>query len=121
MWSFAKDPLTGDRIKDGRGGYVKTNTAEGLVRNQLLAHYQQAWQDPELGSRLHDRQRFQAAAAVMIEDETRRALERVVQAGRIAALDVKVVAPKAGRVDGLTKFVDVSSGTVVSSKIPVGR
>lgn len=120
-WAYKRDPITGDFIKDGRGGWVKTRTSENLVRNQLLAKYQRAWQDPELGSRLHDRERFQAAPAPLIEDEVRRSLGRVQEAGRIASLEVKASSPQAGRVSGSTRFVDVSTGSIVTSKIPVGR
>ena len=120
MWSYKRDPVTGDRIPDGRGGWVKTETAENLVRNQLLAHVGEAWQDGELGSRLHRRELFQKAPAQLIADEVRRALGRVEDAGRISSLEVKTEAPKAGRVNGYTKFVDQSSGQLVNLKIPSG-
>lgn len=119
-WAYAKDPITGDRIKNGKGGYVKTYTAENLVRNQLLAHLGACWHDDELGSLLHARERFRQNPAVLIKDEVKRALERVVNAGRIAQLEVDVKAGRSGRVDGTTRFMDTSAGQLVSSKIPVG-
>lgn len=119
-WSYAKDPVTGDRIKNGTGGFVKTYTAENLVRNQLLAHQGECWQDAELGSLLHDRERFRGNPAVLIKDEVKRTLERVVNAGRIANLEVDVKAGRTGRVDGTTRFLDTSAGQLVSTKLPVG-
>lgn len=119
-WAYARDPKTGDLIKDGRGGYVKTRTAENLVRNQLLARYGEVWQDPELGSRLHDREAFRANPQVLIPEEARRTLERVVRAGRITELEVTATAQRTGRVDVTTRFADTTSGHPVALKVPIG-
>lgn len=119
-WAFARDPKTGDRIPDGRGGFVKTRTAENLVRNQLLAHLGECWQDPELGSRLHDLEAFQPDPAELGADEARRALERVVAAGRIADLEVEAEEARPGRLAIATRFRDTSSGQPVATKIPTG-
>lgn len=118
-WAFARDPRTGDRIPDGRGGFVKTRTAENLVRNQLLAHYRACWQDGELGSRLHKLETFQTDPAALGGDEARRALERVEAAGRIADLDVEA-AESVGRLLVATRFRDTSSGQPVASKLMAG-
>lgn len=119
-WSFKRDPVTGDRIKDGSGGFVKTTTAENLVRNQLLGRLGEVWQDPELGSRLHDREAFRARPEVLVPNEAERALERVAAAGRIANLEVRAESQRTGRVNVATRFTDTSSGQLVATKVPVG-
>ena len=119
-WSYERDPVTGDLIPDGRGGWRKIETAANLVRNQMLARAGECWQDPELGSRLHDRERFKANAAVLVQDECRRVLARVEAVGRIANVEVVAAQTRSGRIDVNTRFVDLSSGQVVSLKLPVG-
>lgn len=119
-WAYERDPITGDRIPDGNGGWKKTRTAANLVRNQMLAHEGECWQDPNLGSRLHRRELFQRDPAPLVADELRRTLRRVEEAGRIANVQVTTTAPRAGRVDGATSFVDQSTGQTVDVKIPRG-
>jgi phage gp46-like protein len=119
-WSYARDPVTGDRIPDGNGGWTKTTTSENLVRNQLKGHFGKVWQDARLGSQLHDLKAFQRNPAVLAPADAKRALERVVDAGRISDLEVEAEAPRAGRVNLSTRYVDTTSGQVVTGKIPVG-
>lgn len=119
-WAFARDPITGDMIPDGNGGWKKTRTAENLVRNQLQARFGECWQDPALGSRLHDREAFRANPEGLVSSEAERTLERVADAGRIANIEVEAAYPRSGRVNVATRFVDTSSGQVVTLKVPVG-
>lgn len=117
-WSWKRDPVTGDLVKDGKGGFVKTFTAEGLARNQLLAHRDACWHDPELGSHLHDLERFIADPDGLASDDARLSLERVVAAGRID--NVQVVAEESvGRVTVATRFRDTSTNQVVTLKLPI--
>ena len=90
------------------------------MRNQLKGRLGEVWQDPELGSRLHDREAFRAAPVALVEAETERALQRVVSAGRIPNLEVDADSPRAGRVNVATRFTDTTSGQVVTTKVPVG-
>ncbi|MDQ3295067.1 MAG: hypothetical protein M3619_00595 [Myxococcota bacterium] len=120
-WAWKRDPITGDLIPDGKGGYVKTNTAEVLVQNQLLAHYGKAWQDPELGSMLHDLERFKTSPEVLVPEEARRALARVEAAGRISNIETDAELRGAGRVDVATRFRDTSSNQIVDTYVTPGR
>lgn len=118
MWAYARDPVTRDRIPDGKGGWVKTFTAENLVANQLLAHEGKCWQDSVLGSLLYKRELFQGKPAEATADELRRALGRVINVGRISNLEVETRSPIAGRVEGATRFIDQSTGQSVPYKLP---
>src|SRR5687767_7233653 len=104
-WSWKRNPVTGDLIPDGKGGYEKTQTAENLVRNQLLAHRDECWQDPELGSHLHDLERFIADPDGLAADDARLALERIEAAGRITNIEV-TAEETPGRVTVATRFRD---------------
>lgn len=111
---FKHNPITGDLIPDGKGGFVYTTTAETSVRNQLLAHYGDCWQDPELGSRLHDRVALQASPAQLARAEAERALERLEQAGRITGVEVRAEETP-GRVTVATRFADASTNQLVET------
>ena len=114
------DPVTQDFIRDGRGGFEKTATAETSVMNQLLAHRGECWHDPELGSDLHDLEALQPDPAVLAEQEARRALERLERSGRIANVEAVGTEPAPGRVDVQTKFRDTSTSQVVASHVKSG-
>lgn len=119
-WSWKRDPVTGDLVKDGKGGFVKTFTAENLVRNQLVAHRDRCWQDAELGSRLHELERFITDPDGLASDDARLALERIQAAGRISNIEV-TAEEKPGRVIVATRFRDTSTNQVVTAKIPVSK
>jgi hypothetical protein len=119
-WSYARDPITGDYIKDGKGGFVKTFTAENLVRNQTKAHFAACWHDPDLGSRLYDLEPFKTSPGPLVEAELRRTLARVEATGRIANVTARAQQTRAGRVDAVTSFVDTSTGQLVTQKVPTG-
>lgn len=120
-WDLALDPITGDFIDDGRGGWLRTVYSDTSVIHQLECHYNAWWADPELGSRLHDRDLFTAAPARLVEEEMRRALGRLVLDGRIADLEVAAVEAGAGRVDGQTRYRDVATDQRVSATLPALR
>lgn len=111
---FKHHPVTGDLMPDGRGGFLYTTTAETAVRNQLLAHYGECWQDPELGSVLHDRSALQANPAQLATAEAQRALSRLEDAGRISAVEVRAE-ESPGRVTVATRFADTSSNQLVEA------
>lgn len=111
---FKHDPITGDLIPNGKGGFVHTMTAETSVRNQLLARYGECWQDPELGSRLHDRAALQANPAQLATAEAARALSRLEDAGRISAVEVRAE-ESPGRVTVATRFADTTTNQLVET------
>jgi phage gp46-like protein len=119
-WDFKFDPVTGDLIDDGRGAVVLTERADTAIMLQLSSHLGEWWGDPNAGSRLHDRHAFQADPVALVEDEARRALDLLVERGRIADVDVRVEQPSAGRVNVAVTSRDVSTGEVVDTFIRSG-
>lgn len=119
---FKHDPITGDLLRDGKGGFVYTTTAETSVRNQLLAHFGECWHDPELGSKLHDREALQANPAQLAKAEAERALGRLEDAGRITNVEVRAE-ESPGRVTVATRFADASTNQLVEAFVqkPGGR
>jgi phage gp46-like protein len=110
------DPVTGDLVRDGKGGFVLVDTAETALQEQVLHHYQAWWGAPAQGSRLHDlravgRDKVRAAIA-----EAQRALGALVKAGRISNLEVVGEAPKAGRIVVATKSRDTGTGKTIATK-----
>ncbi len=120
-WAWKRDPLTGDLIPDGKGGYVKTNTAEVLIQNELLVHLETNWAAPGRGSLLHDLERFKINPTVLIPEEARRALANVEAQGRISNIETMAESPKPGRINVATKCLDTSSNQIIDTKIPTAR
>lgn len=114
------DPVTQDFVRDGRGGYERTATAETSVLNQLLAHRGECWHDPELGSDLHDLEALQADPAALAGASARTALERLERLGRITAIEVEASEPAVGRVRVDTKCRDTSTSQVVDTFVEPG-
>jgi hypothetical protein len=114
------DPITGDMIRDGRGGFERTTTAETSVLNQLLARRGQFWGDPELGTEgldaIDPTKPGQDAAQKM-----QVGLERLVQLGRIADVVVTGSEPAVGRVRVDTRFRDTSTNQLVNTFIEPGK
>lgn len=119
-WDFAFDPVTGDLIDDGRGGVVTTERATTAIQLQLSSHLGEWWGDPNAGSRLHDQRGFQADPVALVEDEARRALEVLVERGRIADVEVRVEQPSPSRVNVAVSSRDVSTGELVDAFISSG-
>lgn len=112
-WDLAMDPITGDFVTDGAGGWSRTEYGDTAVLHQLECHYDAWWGDPELGSLLHDRDRF-AGGAAPVRTEVERALGVLVRDGKIADLAVAVTETRAGRVDVGTTYRLVESDQLVS-------
>ncbi len=115
------DPVTQDEIDDGFGSPTMTPHSDTAVMHGLLCHYGECWQDPELGSRLHDLDYLQADPEKLGADEARRALERLESQGRIR--DVEVSAQHDGVIGRLrinTRFRDASSGSRASTFVRTG-
>lgn len=114
------DPVKQDIIPDGKGGFQRTATAETSVQNQMLAREGECWQDPELGSLLHDLEGMQADPVGMAKLRARRPLERLERLGRITAIAVDAVEPAPGRVEVHTRFRDTSTNQVVDTFVKSG-
>lgn len=110
------DSATGDLVRDGKGGHVLVDTAETALQEQVLHHYNAWWGAPEQGSRLHNLRAFTGDKRKAAEDEARRALHVLEQAGRIANLEVTSEQPKAGRIVVATTSRDASTGQVLKTK-----
>jgi hypothetical protein len=120
-WSWKRDPVTGDLIPDGAGGFEKTETAEVLVQNELLVHIETNWCAPGRGSTLHDLDLFKQDPIGLVPEEARRALRNVELAGRIANIEVAAELPKPGRIHVATRFRDTSANQLVDTFVPVAR
>lgn len=114
------DPVTQDLVRDGKGGWQRTTTAETSVQNQLLAHEGECWQDPELGSQLHDLEGMQQDPAAIAKLRARKPLERLQRLGRIDAIQVDAIEPSPGRVEVHTRFRDTSTNQVVDTHVKSG-
>lgn len=120
-WAWKRDPLTGDLIPDGKGGYVKTETAEVIVQNELLVHLETNWAAPRRGSLLHDLDRFKANPEVLVAEEARRALANVEEQGRISNIEVRAEVPNPGRINVATRCRDTSTSQTIDTKVPTAR
>lgn len=119
--SFKYDPVTRDLIRDGKGWFTTTSNQDTTVMHQLMCHAGKCWQDPKLGSRLHE---LKSLGTKPVETATVRAqesLDVLVARGRIANVEVVAEVPRPGRVNVATKFRDTKTGQVVPLKLPAGR
>lgn len=119
-WSYKIDPITRDLIPDGRGSFVRVETAETSIQIALRAHHNECWHDPDLGSELHDLERFQADPPGGIADEVRRALGPLERAGRIADLEVVAVETQPGRIEVRTRSRDQTTNQLIDITIKAG-
>jgi phage gp46-like protein len=115
-FDYKFDAVTGDLVRDGKGGFVLVETAETAVQEQLRHRYQAWWGAPQRGSLLGDirslvgRDKAQAAQA-----EAQRALRVLEQAGRISNVQVIAEQQAQGRVVVSATFRDTSTGQVVEA------
>ena len=114
------DPITKDLIRDGKGSYVRTATAETMVMHQVLCHYGKSWHDELLGSRLYDLKFLQDRPEITGPDEAKRALGVLAKRGRISNVEAIGEVPQVGRVNIATKFRDTSTGAIVAGATKVG-
>jgi phage gp46-like protein len=115
-WDLAIDPLTGDFAwqteGDGAGGFVTTENADTAVRRALLEVRGAWWGDPEAGAEFDELWQLGDgdAAELFARDACRRALQRLIDAGRIADLDIAVTRDRVGRFTIETRFRNVRTG-----------
>lgn len=117
---FAFNAITGDFPLDATGAsWAMVEDASTSVLHQLLCHYDRSWIDPELGSRLFDRNLFTGAPASDVLAEVARAMGVLVAEGLIADLVVTAVEPQPGRVNVRTQYRVVATGQLVDEAMPV--
>ena len=117
-WDIAFDPVTGDFVDDGAGGWARVNDASTSVLNQLACHYDRWWADAQLGSRLFERDLFTAAPGSQVQAEVMRAMGVLVTEGLIADLEVLATESRTGRVHGRSHYRVVASGQLVDAVLP---
>jgi phage gp46-like protein len=117
-WDLAFDPLTGDFVRDGAGGWVRTETGDTAVLHQLRVHFAAWWGDDAIGSLLHERERFARDPAPLVAGETRRALGLLVDEQFLADVTVAASETRTGRIDGRTTYRLVQSGQAVDLALP---
>jgi hypothetical protein len=119
-WDLVINPVTKDLVRDGAGGWQRTETGETAVRNQVEIHYNRWPYDPAIGSLLFDRSRFASAPGPLVAAELRRALGLLATEQVIA--DVAATATessaKPGRVDARTTYRLVETGQAVDLELP---
>lgn len=119
---FKIDPVTGDFVRDGKGGWVLVETAETAVQLQLATRYRSWWRDPEKGSQLGDPRLLVGSNKVQAaQAEAQRALRVLERAGRIAQVQVIAEQPQPSRVVVQATFRDTSTGQQIKTpKRPLG-
>lgn len=118
-WDLKLDPITLDFVRNTSGGWERTEHGDTAVINQLTCHWNAWWADPDVGSRIFDRDLFTSDPAVLIAEETRRALQLLVDEELIADLEVAAVEVRTGRVDVRTKYRLVATGQDVETFLPI--
>lgn len=112
-WDLRFDPVTLDLIDDGFGAFELVTSAATAVLHQLLCHRDEWWGDPELGSHLHQLDRFIQDPGPLIAAECERALGVLVRAGRLADVRADAEESAPGRVSIRTSYRDTRSGQPV--------
>lgn len=107
------DPVTMDLVDDGFGSFELTTSASTAVLHQLVCHRDEWWGDAELGSHLHQLDRFIQDPGPLIAAECERALGVLARAGRIANVDAEADESAPGRVSVATSYRDTRSGQPV--------
>lgn len=110
------DPVTGDLVRDGKGGFVLVDTAETALFEQMTHHFRAWWARPDHGSRLHDVRAFKATDLPSVVAEARRALGQLESAGRIANVQVRGETPKVGRIVVASTSRDTSTGRTLTTR-----
>lgn len=119
-WDLVIDPETGDFVRDGAGGWERTETGDTAIRNQLGVQFGSWWGDPRIGSLLHDRARFASDPPTLVAAELRRAFALLAADQYLADVEVTAAANpvKQGRVDARTSYRLVESGQLVDLALP---
>lgn len=119
-WDFSTDPITGDWAMNA-GDLVRTELGDTAVLHQLAAHYDAWWGDPEVGSLLHQRDRYTVDPPGAIAAEIERSLGVLVGDRLIADLEVAAVEVGGdGRVEARTAYRLVEADAIVVGVLTLG-
>lgn len=118
-WDFQTDPITGDWAMTA--DLVRTELGDTAVLHQLAAHYDAWWGDPEVGSLLHQRDRYTVDPSGAIAAEIERSLGVLVGDRLIADLVVSAVEVGGdGRVEARTAYRLVEADAIVAGVLTLG-
>lgn len=120
------DPLTGDYIDDGEGGYEETDTAETAAYHQITTHRGKYFPQPDLGSDTHllVQRNADAITALFAAESLQAALQKLADEGMIKDIEVEVTVTKEfpARLVGGASFTDAQRGTVdLSDAVGFGK
>lgn len=117
------NPITGDYVQDGAGGYEYTTTIATKVYHQLRTRRGSWWGDPDAGSDLYlvtDRGLSQDSV-VFAKNAVRTALQRFVDLGLAKDVAVEAQADARGRLTLQSTITDIQAGELdVSDLTPFG-
>lgn len=114
------DPITQDFVRDGKGGFVRTETAETSMFNMMVAKRGKWWGDPELGTLEDGLRELQGNPVPDSEQAFKRGLGRLEQMGRITDITVKATEDAPGRIFVQTDCRDTSTGLPVTARVKSG-
>lgn len=118
-WDLAMNPITGDFVSDGHGGWKRVEDASTAVLHQLRCHHDRWWADSGLGARFFDRAIFAAAPGPEVQAESLRAMGVLVSEDLIADLEITANEARAGRVNVRAAYRVVASGQLVDAVLPI--
>lgn len=114
------DPKTLDFVDDDIGGWQESSDSQAAVMFQLECDYLAWWGDPHQGTRYRTILR-NGGKLLDIEDDTRRAMQLLVNDGRISDLNVASDRDESGRGVIVLAYTDRLSGRrVEESFVPFG-
>lgn len=115
------DPITGDYIPDGRGGWQTTRTIQTAVHHQIHGERGRWAGDKDAGSEIHLLPKKNTESTMQRgADVIREALAVFEADGRATDVQVAVDRDQRGRQAFRASIRDTQSGEVVSSLIPFG-
>lgn len=115
------DPETQDFVRDGKGAFVRTETAETSMFNQMVAKRGAWWGDDQLGTLEDGLRGLQGGdPARDAEQAFKLGLSRLEQMGRIADVTVVAIEDAPGRLLVQTDCRDTSTGLPVTARVKSG-
>jgi hypothetical protein len=110
------DPVTHDYVDTADGAWAETATSRTAVQCQLSTRFNSWPRDPDMGTQLQEwLENGVPITPAMVIDDTRRALQLVVEDGLIADLEVEIGSfdIDAGALEVECTYTDVLAGYVV--------
>lgn len=120
------DPLTGDYIADGEGGYEESDTAETAAYHQITTERGSYFPQPDLGSDAYllPTKNASSITALFAAESLRAALQKLADEGFIKDIEVEVTVTGSlpRRLVGGASFTDAQRGTVdLSEAVGFGK